>query len=586
MMDRKRESEMGIPTEKKQAAEPRSWTERLASPVVDFWAGDWLHMPRWIAAGGGVLLIAVLTAAIGPIHVRNYGHDVFFLLDNGWRALHGQRVHVDYSSGWGPLTFLLVAAGLAVSGGSVAAISYANAFAALVAGLWSAWLAAARSRTLTAVAYPCFVALLAGAPFALGDGFVWTSHGMVYNRYGYALLAIVMLECYQPASEDSPSRRRLWGEPVLTGCAVALLLFLKITYFLVVLPIVGISLLLWERRGPRALAYAAGFAGTALVFLAYLRFDAAAMVNDLLAAGAARSATLGLRHTLEGLLAGAFNHGAPLVLLALGCAWWFRIPETGAVPFWRACRYPLAAVVVAVADVLLLATNAQAYSFPLMAILAMLLLFSIDPALRPSAPARSRKRATVLLLLAGWLAGPTMLLQGLGLACALAEARANPNPPGVLRFESPRLRPLVLYDSDIVAVDKYSNGREYVGSLNDGIRLLLAHTGPNDKVANLDMFNPFAYALGREPIRGGIAAAAYRYTLDERHHPSPARFFADAAVVMVPKRPATPPEYYDGYRKIYQPALEREFRLEAESSRWWLYRRVAPRDASSAPANR
>ena len=45
---------------------------------------------------------------------------------------------------------------------------------------------------------------------------------------------------------------------------------------------------------------------------------------------------------------------------------------------------------------------------------------------------------------------------------------------------------------------------------------------------------------------------------------------------MVPKRPALAPVFYDGYRKIYQPALEREFRLEAESSQWWLYRRMAP----------
>jgi hypothetical protein len=576
MMDRKSESEMGFPADSKDAPASRSWSDGLTSRVLGFWAGDWLRTHRGIAAAGAVVLIAALAAAIGPIHVRLYGHDLFFLLDNGWRALHGQRVHVDYSSGWGPLTFLLIAAALAVSGCSVGAIGYTNAFVATVAGLWCAWLAAGRSRTLTAVVYPCFVALLVAAPFALGDGFWWTSHAMVYNRYGYALLAIVMLECYQPASEDPPSRHRRWGEPILTGCAMALLLFLKVSYFLVALPIVGISLLLWERRGPRALGYAAGFAATALVFLAYLRFDVAAMVNDLAEVGAARRATLGLRNTLEDILTGAFNHGAPLVLLALGCAWSTRSLEKGAFSFWRACRYPLAAVTVAAADVLLLVTNAQVSAFPLVALFAVLLLFSMEPALLPSAPATSRKRATVLLLLAGWLAGPTMLVQALGLAYALVDARTNPNPPGILRFESPRLRPLVMYDADIVDVDKYSNGHEYVGSLNDGIRLLLARTGPNDKVANLDMANPFAYALGREPIRGGIASAAYHYTLDDLHHPSADRFFGDAAVVMVPKYPATFREFYDGYWNIYQPTLDRGFRLEAESSRWWLYRRVAP----------
>jgi len=129
---------------------------------------------------------------------------------------------------------------------------------------------------LTAVVYPCFVALLVAAPFALGDGFWWTSHAMVYNRYGYALLAIVMLECYQPASEDPPSRHRRWGEPILTGCAMALLLFLKVSYFLVALPIVGISLLLWERRGRARWGTRPALPRRRSFFLAYLRFDVAA----------------------------------------------------------------------------------------------------------------------------------------------------------------------------------------------------------------------------------------------------------------------------------------------------------------------
>ena len=125
------------------------------------------------------MCIAGIAALTGAIHARLYGHDIFFLLDNGWRALHGQRVHVDFSSGWGPLTFLLVAAGLAVSGGSVAAVSYANAFVAAAAGLWCVWLAAGRSRTMLTVLGPCFVALLAAAPFALGEAPFSTSHGMV-----------------------------------------------------------------------------------------------------------------------------------------------------------------------------------------------------------------------------------------------------------------------------------------------------------------------------------------------------------------------------------------------------------------------
>jgi hypothetical protein len=549
------------------------------------WSGEWARRYGPLAAVGLVLFIGAVTASIGAIHARLYGHDIFFLLDNGWRALRGERVHVDYSSAWGPVTFLLVAAGLAVSGGSVATISYVNAFVASVAGLWAAWLAAGRSRTMTAVAFSCFVALLVAPPFALGDPPIATSHGMVYNRYGYALLTIVILECFLPAAENRQTRRRGSVEPILTGCALGILLFLKVSYFLVALPFLGASFLFRTPGRRRALLCASGFLGTVLLFLAYLRFDVSAMWSDLFAAAAARSGSLGLRHRSMDLLTGGIGRAA---LLGAMTFWQQRSSGLAAAgqSLWRGLCYPLAAVLVVVADTLLIITNAQLLSYPLTAAFAMVLLLSIKPVPRSSPSASASESGLFLVLTAVLLAVPMALVQVLGLGYAFIQSRVNPDPPGILRFESPRLHPLILYDVPPNDIDRYSNGREYVSSLNDGIRLLAAHTRPDEKIATLDMFNPFSYALGREPIRGGIAAAAYRYTLDDRHHPSPSRFFADAAVVMVPKYPASPPMFYDGYRKIYQPALAKEFRLEAESSRWRLYRRAARQDASSASSVR
>jgi hypothetical protein len=504
----------------------------------------------WIAVAA-VLLIAALAAGTGAIHARLYGHDIFFLLDNGWRALHGQRVHLDYSSGWGPLTFLLIAAGLAVSGGSVAAVSYANAMAASALGLYAAWLTAGRERTVISIALPCFVALLVAAPFALGEAPIWTSHGMVYNRYGFAILTLILLESIRPPDQSiDGSRGRL--EPFLTGCCAGLLLFLKITYFLVALPILVAACAFRKSRGERLFWNATGFVAVSFLFLIYLRFDAGAMIRDLAAVGAARSGSLGVRRQFQGLLVGGLLRVAAMVPML-------------ARRYRREWKYPLTAVLVVVADGLLQITNAQVDTYPFTAAFAMVLLVS----------ATFTKRDQPLWVIAAVFAMPMFLMQCAGLGYAFGESMMNPNPAGAARFDSARLRPLVLYDAAADSVDKYSNGREYVSSVNDGIRLLSAHTRPDEKIATLDMFNPFAYALGREPIRGGIAAAAYRYTLDDRHHPSPARFFGDAAVVMVPKQPASPPIFWDGYSRIYEPALEASFRLEAESPAWRLYRRTA-----------
>ncbi len=57
-----------------------------------------------------------------------FGHDIFFLLDNGWRVINGQRVHLDYYSPWGPVTFLITAAGPKMSHNSVNGIGYVTVF--------------------------------------------------------------------------------------------------------------------------------------------------------------------------------------------------------------------------------------------------------------------------------------------------------------------------------------------------------------------------------------------------------------------------------------------------------------------------
>ena len=63
----------------------------------------------------GLALICVATAVIGAVPTRRYGHDIFFFLGNGWRVINGQRPHLDFTSPWGPVSFLVSALGLTIS---------------------------------------------------------------------------------------------------------------------------------------------------------------------------------------------------------------------------------------------------------------------------------------------------------------------------------------------------------------------------------------------------------------------------------------------------------------------------------------
>lgn len=510
-----------------------------------------------------VIGVALVTAAAGPIHARVFGHDIFFLLDNGWRAFNGQRVHVDYASGWGPVTFLIVAGGMAVSGASVAAVSYGSAFVAAITGVWAAWLSAARTRSLTAIVFPLFVALMAAAPFPIGVHPTIPSHAMVYNRYGFALLAIVMLASLQPGV-GSLSRRRILEEACLTGCAVAILLFLKVTYFLAALPPLGLSIWLWGMRRDRLVAFLAGAGAISLLFAAYLRFDMLAMLSDLRDAAGARTDSVGLRNNLF-----SFIGMVSIILLVIpvaGCAWLEPEEQRGIGPR-PAVWVPLATAIAVFLDIAFLLTNAQPNSYPVMTTFAAMLLFPIDALLRSRA---HRRRGTVLLVAAVATITPWTLAEGYGLALSTVEAGFRPVEPDVTRFEIPRLRPLVLHD--FPGMDRF-NGRNYVNHINDGVRLLQSQTSAGERIATLEMFEPFSYALGRPPIRGGIAAAADHYTLSKEYHPSPDRFFGDADVVMVPKVTLGNDVFYDGYNRLYMPAIEQRFVVAAESASWRLYRK-------------
>ena len=95
---------------------------------------------------------------------------------------------------------------------------------------------------------------------------------MSYNRQGYALLGLLIIRSF-PLREDEPARGI--GGALSTGTVCAILLFLKANYFLVSLVLAAVSLI-WNGRIERRRLYGlvAGFAVVAVMFLAYLRFDA------------------------------------------------------------------------------------------------------------------------------------------------------------------------------------------------------------------------------------------------------------------------------------------------------------------------
>jgi hypothetical protein len=547
----------------------RSFVDNYGDLFLTVWGAQ--EVPPWrlrAAFFAGLALICGATALMGAVPTRLFGHDIFFLLDNGWRVINGQRPHLDYYSPWGPVTFLITAAGLMISGNSVNGIGYGNALAAFVIGTWTFYVARNRLTSPLRLLLSFLLAVLVAAPYALGTSPFLSSHAMVYNRYGYALLGLIVLEAFRSSGGNGRDGREEWIGGISTGVALSLTLFLKASFFLVAVGVVVILSVFFRRLAIQRIAgLCLGGLFAALAMLAYLHFDAPAMLSDLRMAAGARAETLDIRIPIINFL----NH-AWFLLGVLGFSKATSLLFGSRVPRWRGWKLPLAGSFFFFVDIALMSSNAQSDGFPICAVFALLVLSEVleDQQTVPAQQAPSaRPYYAAALCIGPLLCIPLFVSDLAGLAYGVWN-KVRPSPPTVLRFAAPNLTPLLLYDTP--GYSPRSNGHIYTSYVNDGVALLERATRPNERVLTMDMVNPFPYAMGRRPPRGGIAAMAYHYTLADGHRPSDDAYFGDADIVMVPKRPATEDVYYTDFWKAYEPGLRQRFKLVAESDWWLMYR--------------
>ena len=527
------------------------WIDRVAT-IWDQSAGPYADACALVV----ILAIAALTAFIGAAHTHIFGHDIFLIFDAGWRVINGQRPDVDFSPSMGPLLGLLAAAGIKLANNSANGVGYMSALVGAIVGGWAYALSRRRMAAVPAILSGLLLELLAVAPFPIGWPPNTLSHAMIYNRYGYALLGLVVLECFRPGERESRTGA------ISTGVVAVALLFLKPSYCLVTLVFAAVTL---TRR--RIIWIPVGMLAGGIAMMAYLRFDFSAVWNDLHLMSQARSSGLTF-WSIRWSIAKGLAELLPLALLAL------------LVSLTTTLRPLIVTALVFIGGALLLATNAQTNGYPLNALLAILLVehgriadqgdhFRTGQLLRP-------ETILVLLGLVSW--APTLVSNASGLAYAFWENRASPKDSEVTRFQAPHLAALLLFDMpDGTEADRRSNGRAYVDYVNDGLDLLSTFSRPQETVATLDMVNPFPYALLRPVARGGSPALAFNHTFNDQHKPSAEWLFGSADLVMVPKRPASSEPDAQALFRNYLPSIESAFQLRAESEWWWLYAKVNER---------
>jgi len=556
-------------TERNDRAVAGPIASRLWNRLITLWsARRWPSTAHAVVACALLAVIGWMTLFLGALHNNTYNvHDTFIFLDGAWRVLSGQRPHVDFYTGLGFVSYWLFALGLLVGNGDPNGIGLVRAVIGVGLTLWAYWLLKGRMRLGPLLLCCATLLLLVVSPFPLGKGHTSRSLAMFYNRYGYALCGLVLLECFAADERQPPEGRKTFGYGLSSGFALAVLAFVKITFFVVGAGFVAASLLSNGIRRARLAGLAVGFSAIAAIGLWYLRFDVSSFLGDLRFIAAARSAGFFLGPAVAGAATGAVGAAA---LMALSLCLLAR--ERGG-DRWRLVRWLLIPLLTIGAGAVLLVSNSQAFGYPLNG-LAMALLLD-DVRLGGSGPAKGKQTAVVLL--AGVVA-LNLLIQmrdtardAVGLGRAFLHQVRHAGAPGVARIQAAGMDRLVIEGSH-ADLRKYQTGSEYVRVINDGIGLLRAHSRDDESVIALEFTNPFSVSLRRPPAGGANYFAIARNISRDRMLPAE-RMFRGAALVMIPKFQDSEYATTDLLESHYADALRAWYRPAAESEFWRLYRR-------------
>jgi hypothetical protein len=393
---------------------------------------------------------------------------------------------------------------------------------------------------------------------------------MIYNRYGYALLVPLLVECF-PSQEKPWTNKEEWLGAISTGAVLGVSLFMKVSYFLVGAGLVVASFIFFVRTMRRVAGIVAGLVTVSLLCIAYLRFQIGAMLRALHMAAGARAQSLSSKTIVYNVV----MHAIALWCI-VGIAVLVSLLKPRREQWFRELALPLVAVIVYLADVALFSTNAQTGGLPLLGAFAILLASRVAE-FRNDSLSSGKQFATPflasILMVSAILFLPQFTADLTSIPIA-AFRELHPYSGCAARFSESRVRSLLLCEtSNEDAAQQWSNGSNYTTYVNDGVALLHQCCDASDRVLAMDMQNPFPYVLGWRPPRGGLASTAYNYTLSDKFRPSMDEYFGDATVVMIPKHPAMIPLYGQRFYETYVPEVKLRYHLAAESDWFWVYKR-------------
>jgi hypothetical protein len=474
------------------------------------------------------LALAVLGALffyMGAPAMNGRPWDVPILLDGAWRIVNGQTPHRDFFSHLGDLPFYVTWLGMKLSRPCVSAITYGNVFLMAPLGLSAMAVLQRRTSALYALAMSLFLALLAVAPRPLGDPFDYTDYAMLYNRYGEAFLGLFGAIIFLPPAPNLPRRWADWTETAFAGALLAILLFCKLNYFFVGAGFFVLACLLGRFSLGEALLCLLSAAVALRVILLVTHIPAAAMRTDFQIMAAAQN--------LGGRLRPLAVHGLEYVfyLPVLGLMVWEMVGQPGEQnPSLRALWRPLVLIAALFGGaLLLLSSNCQEGEMPLLALAG---LYCAETTRRNTAGTQEDTFLVTARNLGALALFALFLLPTFATDCkTILFAARNTNKSKWVSTET--LQSTHLNDFRFITNGtRFAEMRDYMQTLDEGIKLLRRHSDPQMLLTVLMFSDPYHVALGLAPARGGIVCVADA-AMSERSHPPLKRLLGDATHILV-----------------------------------------------------
>lgn len=484
----------------------------------------------------------LLTAGSG---IQNYSvRDNFFWLNSGWRILHGQIPHNDFSLATGTFVSYLAALGMLIRGPVSASTAAGQAAFGIFMGCISFLVLRRRTTPMLAAFGAIFCGLLIMAARQAGEAYHLHSHAFLYNRIAEGLLApFVWLTLMLPRAQNA---RLNLLEGLIAGGLLVLLIFTKFTYGMVGVALLFLALLT-ERLRLRDLStilVGALLCGIAISCVAGV--SPAAWWDDI-----GRPFRIGYEGTqLKRLFAGIVKGLPALVALGIlgGMAFNYLSSRGRRLLFIAIAGCWALAVFITIAS-----QQRQEYLLPISAALIL-----TDAFFRRTAPRSPRRIISLTLLIL--LAIPAVIPDARSIALSWRSARESTLPQ--LKIAAPGLADFYL-----------GHGLTgFANELNEGLALA-SQVPTNTPVLAVDYSDVISFAQHRPPAEGGVIFWYPGFSYATNTYPAPDVVFRGIPWLLMTKRP----KERDLFIEIYGKHLSNLYEHADESSGFDLWKpRAAP----------